>query len=57
MAATHRRGHRQSLCCDVFNRGFPRRDADIAAFITNVKGDVSDPTFNGLWIAPVTLIN
>lgn len=28
-------------------------DADIAAFITNVKGDESDPTFNGLWIAPV----
>ena len=32
-------------------------DADIAAFITNVKGDESDPTFNGLWIAPVALIN
>lgn len=32
-------------------------DADIAAFITNVRGDQSDPTFNGLWIAPVALIN
>jgi hypothetical protein len=31
-------------------------DADIAAFITNVKGDESDPTFNGLWIAPVEVI-
>lgn len=31
-------------------------DADIAAFVTNVRGDESDPTFNGLWIAPVEVV-
>jgi lipid-binding SYLF domain-containing protein len=31
-------------------------DADIAAFVTNVKGDPESVLFKGLWIAPVTLI-
>ncbi len=31
-------------------------DSDIAAFVTNVKGDPESVLFKGLWIAPVTLI-
>lgn len=31
-------------------------DSDIAAFVTNVKGDSESVLFKGLWIAPVTLI-
>jgi hypothetical protein len=31
-------------------------DSDIAAFVTNVKGDPETVLFKGLWIAPVTLI-
>jgi lipid-binding SYLF domain-containing protein len=32
-------------------------DADIAAFITNVDGDLSDLSFKGLFIAPVEIVN
>jgi hypothetical protein len=31
-------------------------DSDVAAFVTNVKGDPESVLFKGLWIAPVTLI-
>jgi hypothetical protein len=31
-------------------------DADIAAFVTNLKGDPKRVLFEGLWIAPVALI-
>ena len=32
-------------------------DADIAAFVTNVKGDVRDVSFKGLFLAPIEIIN
>ena len=32
-------------------------DADIAAFVTNAKGDVRDVFFKGLFLAPVKIIN
>ena len=32
------------------------KDADIAAFITNTQGDVSDLSFKGLFIAPVEIV-
>jgi hypothetical protein len=31
-------------------------DSDIAAFVTNVKGDPESVLFKGLWIAPVALV-